>query len=115
VFTRLEEVKLLRAEALAVLGQTDAAYQELNAIRSVRGLASISPSPTRDLLNEVFAERRRELMGEGWRWYDLVRQNRIKRTNPAFNELIDKGGIYWPIAQDVLNRNSKIKQNTYWQ
>jgi hypothetical protein len=54
-------------------------------------------------------------MGEGWRWYDLVRQNRIKRTNPAFNELIDKGGIYWPIAQEVLNRNSKIKQNSYWQ
>lgn len=115
VFTRLEEIRLLRAEALAVLGQTDAAYQELNAIRSVRGLASISPAPTRDLLNEVFAERRRELMGEGWRWYDLVRLNKIKRSNAAFNELIDKGGIYWPVAQDVLNRNSKIIQNAYWR
>lgn len=115
VFTRLEEIKLLRAEALAVLGQTDASYQELNGIRSIRGLASISPAPSRDLLTEVFAERRRELMGEGWRWYDLVRFNRLKRTNPAFNELIDKGGVYWPIAQEVLNRNSKITQNSYWQ
>ncbi|RXK62557.1 RagB/SusD family nutrient uptake outer membrane protein [Lacibacter luteus] len=115
VFTRLEEIKLLRAEALAVLGQTDAAYQELNAVRGVRGLASVSPAPSRDLLTEIFAERRRELMGEGWRWYDLVRFNKLKRTNPAFNMLIDKGGIYWPIAQEVLNRNSKITQNAYWQ
>jgi starch-binding outer membrane protein, SusD/RagB family len=115
VFTRLEEIKLLRAEALAVLGQTDVAYQELNGIRGIRGLASISPSPFVDLLTEIFAERRRELMGEGWRWYDLVRFNRLKRTNPAFNQLIDRGGIYWPIAQEVLNRNSKITQNTYWQ
>ncbi len=115
VFTRLEEIKLLRAEALAVLGQTDGAYQELNGIRGIRGLPAVFPSPLRDLLTEVFAERRRELMGEGWRWYDLVRFNRLKRTNPAFNELIDKGGIYWPIAQEVINRNSKIIQNTYWQ
>lgn len=115
VFTRLEEIKLLRAEALAVLGQTDDAYLELNGVRSLRGLPSVSPAPFRDLLTEVFAERRRELLGEGWRWYDLVRFNRLKRTNPAFNNLIDRGGIYWPISQEVLNRNSKITQNTYWQ
>lgn len=115
VFTRLEEIKLLRAEALAVLGQTDNAYQELNAVRTVRGLPSVSDAPTRDLINEIFAERRRELMGEGWRWYDLIRYNKIKRNNADFNRLIDDGGIYWPIAQEVLNRNSKIVQNSYWK
>jgi hypothetical protein len=114
VFTRLEEIKLLRAEALAVLGQTDNAYQELNAVRSIRGLPSVSSSPSSDIINDIFSERRRELMGEGWRWYDLVRYNRLKRNNPAFNELLDKGGIYWPIAQEVLDRNSKLTQNPYW-
>lgn len=115
VFTRLEELILLRAEALAVLGDNDNAYQLLNQIRTVRGLPGISASSARNIIDEIFAERRRELMGEGWRWYDLIRYNRIKRNNTYFNQLLDKEGIYWPIAQDVLNRNSKLVQNTYWK
>ncbi|MCU7549417.1 RagB/SusD family nutrient uptake outer membrane protein [Chitinophagaceae bacterium LB-8] len=115
VFTRLEEIRLLRAEALAVLGQTNDAFTELNVIRGQRKITSVSPASGADPIDEIFAERRRELMGEGWRWYDLIRYNRIKHNNAAFNELIDQGGIYWPIAQDVLNRNPKLVQNAYWQ
>jgi hypothetical protein len=115
VFTRLEEIRLLRAEALAVLGQSGPALQELNAVRGNRGVNSISAGAATDIIKEVFDERRRELMGEGWRWYDLVRYNRLKRNNPAFNALLDNGGIYWPIAQDVLNRNPNLVQNSYWK
>lgn len=115
VFTRLEEIRLLRAEALAVVGAEDQAVVELNAVRTSRGLDPVTLSPSVDLINEIFAERRRELLGEGWRWYDMVRYNRLKRNNPAFNELLDKGGIYWPIAQEVINRNPNIQQNSYWR
>jgi len=115
IFTRLEELKLLRAEALVVLGREQDAASELNAIRGNRGISSVTPGPGVDMLNEVFAERRRELIGEGWRWYDLVRYHRIKRNNPAFNDLLDRGGIYWPISQEVLTRNPKLVQNPYWQ
>ena len=115
VFTRLEEIRLLRAEALAVLGQDGAAAEELNKVKSNRDVNPFLTSSSKDLLTEIFEERRRELIGEGWRWYDLVRYNRLKRNDPAFNELLDKGGIYWPIAQEVLNRNSKLVQNSYWQ
>jgi starch-binding outer membrane protein, SusD/RagB family len=115
VFTRLEEIKLLRAEALAVLGQRDLAIQELDAIRSSRGLGNIEDGPLVDLIDLVFLERRRELMGEGWWWYDQIRYDKLKRNNPVLNDLIDKGGIYWPVSSDVLNRNSKIVQNPYWQ
>ena len=115
IFSRLEEIKLLYAESLAVLGQEDQAAQQLNNIRNNRGINSIIPGPNVDLIDEIFAERRRELMGEGWRWYDLVRYNKLKRNNPAFDDLIDKGGIYWPIAQSVLNSNPNIVQNAYWK
>ena len=115
VFTRLEEIKLLRAEALAVLGQTEQAAQELNTVRGNRGTGSYLVGSSADLLTEIFAERRKELMGEGWRWYDQVRFNRLKRNNPQFNELLNRDGIYWPIAQEVLNRNPKLVQNTYWK
>ncbi len=114
IFTRLEEMILLNAEALAVVGRGEEAIQKLNAIRSNRGIPGLNYTPQLDLITEIFAERRRELLGEGWRWYDLVRYNKLKRSNPAFNELIDEGGIYWPIAQDVLNRNANIRQNNYW-
>jgi hypothetical protein len=87
----------------------------LNAVRGNRGVSPILNGPSTDLITEIFAERRRELMGEGWRWYDQVRYNRLKRNNPAFNALLDNGGIYWPVAEDVINRNSKIVQNPYWQ
>lgn len=116
VFTRLEEIKLLRAEALAVIGNSTEALLNLNEIKTARKINTIGSSiSSSNLLSEIFAERRRELMGEGWRWYDLIRYNRLTRNDPAFNELLDRGGIYWPIAQDVLNRNAKIVQNTYWQ
>ncbi|MCH5720674.1 RagB/SusD family nutrient uptake outer membrane protein [Niabella hibiscisoli] len=115
VFTRLEELTLLNAEALTVLGRGEEAIQKLNAMRSNRGISGLNYTPTLDLLKEIFAERRRELLGEGWRWFDLVRYNKLKRDNPAFNDLISREGIYWPIAQDVLNRNPSIQQNSYWK
>jgi len=115
VFTRLEEMKLLRAEAFAVTGRTDDALRDLNDIRSSRGISGVTIDAGVDLITEIFAERRRELMGEGWRWYDQVRYNKLKRNDPDFNALIDNGGIYWPIAQEVLSRNSKLEQNTYWK
>lgn len=115
IFTRLEEIRLLRAEALAVLGQESGAVEELNKVKVNRNLNPFLIGGGKNLLKEIFEERRRELLGEGWRWYDLVRYNRITRANPEFNKLIDQGGIYWPVAQEVLNRNSKIVQNSYWK
>lgn len=114
VFTRLEELTLLRAEALAVLGLPDEAAAALNKATELRGILPYSSLQGKDLVDEIFAERRRELMGEGWRWYDLIRYNKIKRNDPAFNKLIDGKGICWPISREVLNRNKRIVQNNYW-
>lgn len=114
LFTRLEELTLLRAEALAVLGQDIDATTALNRIRVLREEAPYDEDRDGSVLDAVFAERRRELMGEGWRWYDLVRQNRIKRNNPEYLALFNSGGLYWPVAASVLNGNPLVNQNTYW-
>jgi hypothetical protein len=121
IFTRIEEIKLLRAEALAVLGRRIEALDMLNQIRKVRinRLSNYefnlnSPIP---LLDEIFNERRRELIGEGWRFYDLVRFHRITAKDTRFNDLIKNKGIYWPISEEVLNRNSLLidQQNPFWK
>lgn len=110
---RLEEIYLLRAEAYAVMNQTTDAITTLNKIKSIRGVALYAGTGGAPLIKAIFAERRRELMGEGWRWYDLVRENKLLRDDPAFNELLDKGGIYWPIAQKNITGN--VTQSPYWQ
>lgn len=114
-FTRLEELTLLRAEALAVLGQRQPAIDLLNTVKKNRGLNPFSDNDGLDLTDEIFAERRRELMGEGWRWYDQIRYAKIKGNHVKFNKLINEKGIYWPIAKDVINANHQIVQNSYWK
>lgn len=115
VFTRLEEIALLRAEALVVVGNRPEAIDLLNKIRDLRELDHYNEAKEGDLLKAIFRERRKELMGEGWRWYDLIRYNKIKQNNAAFMQLIEDGGIYWPVSEDIIAQNDLIKQNAYWR
>ena len=70
VFTRLEDITLLRAEALCALNRSTEAVSYLNMIRTNRGLREVSfkkdfGNNRESLIAEIFEERRRELMGEG--------------------------------------------------
>jgi len=112
VFSRLEDMALLRAEALYVLGDYDVARTLLNQVRVARNLNSADAN--KNLLDEIFLERNKELMGEGHFWFDLVRYYKIKGDDLAFNKLIHNKGIFWPIAKEVLAGNPSLKQNPYW-
>lgn len=114
VFSRLEDIALLRAEALAVLGRENEAATLLNRVRNSRSLTSALTDTKEQLIDAIFEERRRELMGEGHRWYDLVRYKKLKQNDPKFNQLINEGGIYWPVAREALKNNSSLIQNPYW-
>jgi len=115
IFSRLEDIILLRAEALAVLNRKEDAMAALNMVRSERDVPLYTDKTTEDIIDAIFNERRRELMGEGWRWYDQIRYNKIKQNNPVFSQLISSGGIYWPVSQDVITDNPLVTQNTYWK
>jgi len=115
VLTRLEDITLLRAEALAVLGERQGAIDLLNEIRTRRGLDPYNEDINGDLISNIFRERQRELMGEGHRWYDLVRYNRIRPSHPVISQLINNGGIYWPVSRTLLAQNNQLTQNAYWQ
>ncbi|MBP3943003.1 RagB/SusD family nutrient uptake outer membrane protein [Sphingobacteriaceae bacterium WQ 2009] len=115
IFTRLEEITLLRAEALAALGMRDDSMRLLNIIRANRGISLYNQTSTQHIIDAIFEERRRELMGEGWRWYDQIRYNKIRQEDPMFNKLIKDQGILWPISSEVLKKNSLLVQNTYWK
>ncbi|MBC9932288.1 RagB/SusD family nutrient uptake outer membrane protein [Chitinophaga qingshengii] len=114
VFSRLEEITLLYAEAMAVLGNRTEAISAMDAVRQKRGLNRYL-NGSGDLITDIFLERRRELMGEGWRWFDQVRYQRIKNNNPAFTAMMKQGGIYWPVAQTALDNNNLLVQTPYWR
>ncbi|WP_344675374.1 RagB/SusD family nutrient uptake outer membrane protein [Sphingobacterium kyonggiense] len=113
VFTRYEEINLLRAEGYAALGQIDQARAIVNQNRKNRGLTDLNPAE--NIVDAVFNERHKELMGEGWRWFDLIRYQKIKNNNPEFLSLINSKGIFWPVNKQVLSANDQLEQNPFWK
>ena len=110
----------MHAEALAVLNRPEDALVDLNTLRGVRNLRSLSYAKdlqgnVKNLLKEIFQERRRELMGEGHYWFDRVREARLVGDDRTMVELVNNGGIYWPVAGEVLRHNTAIIQNEYWK
>ena len=120
IWSRLEDILLLRAEALVMLNRSEDAINCLNELRGVRNLRNLSylkdlKGDAKALLKEIFRERRRELMGEGHRWFDRIREARTVGDDDAMIKLINEGGIYWPIAEEVIRENPSITQNEYWK
>ncbi|ATP57178.1 RagB/SusD family nutrient uptake outer membrane protein [Pedobacter ginsengisoli] len=115
LFTRLEDIYLLRAEASSVLGDRQGAINDLNTIRSSRGLPNYSEVTNGLVIDAIFKERKRELIGEGHYWFDQVRYNKIRQNNSVFTELIKTGGIYWPVSEELLQQNKLLTQNQYWK
>ncbi len=99
---RLADTYLMEAEALGGTGPRAQAL--LDAVRARVGLAPVPVSK-----DAIMLERRKELAGEGHRWFDLV------RTGVAATVLKDRGFVagkneIWPIPYNNLP-NTKIVQN----
>lgn len=129
VIYRMADICLLRAECLARLGQKDKAIADLNRIRSLRG-ANLFPNGRgdfggNDLQWSIFLEREKELLFEGHRYYDAIRNGYYGKSNPhkgvlaaAFDNLtadeIRSGALYLPIPESAFRDNDLMIQNTYW-
>lgn len=73
VMMRASEMLLIEAEALARQGGQDAAAQALLwQLQDARG-ATRSASTGTALVNDILLERRKELYGEGFAWFDMIR------------------------------------------
>jgi len=120
---RSAEIQLILAEAYASSGQVSQAQDALFALVKVRDAEAVKSNKTGvSLLEDIWVNRRVELWGEGFRFFDLKRLNQAmdRRDVPNFvsasvsNEMfIEAGSIKWqflfPIAE--MNANPLIVQN----
>lgn len=75
---RNAELVLLRAEALAQTDDPDGAVAAINVIRNAAGLDDYDgDTSTSALIDEILRQRRYELYGEGHRWIDVRRYDRL--------------------------------------
>ena len=148
IIYRLTDIMLLKAEALTQLIQEgsdqdnevnksylDRAFTLVNAVNKralcesklVDTLRRNDYSSKGDMETLVLQERQRELMFEGKRWFDLVRQsqrtgNTTQLKNAALlkhttgtglisNHLTKMDAIYWPYNLDEMKVNLNLVQN----
>jgi len=131
---RLSDIYLLYAEALNKKGDRTNALKYLNLIHTRAGLPNPLPAytatqfPTEaDMENAILQERQWELFGEGKRWFDLVRTDKVYEImDPIMkSRQIDQGAApvgfgpdkndkrkyLWPLHRNVLNANRALVQN----
>lgn len=80
---RFADVLLMAAEAFAQTGNDARARTELNKVRARAGVPNITSSGNQ-LLEDIYRERRLELAGEGYRFWDLVRTGKAAEAIPGF-------------------------------
>ncbi len=121
VLFRLSDIILLDAEALASTGDLEGARTDLAKTEDRAGITEYqNPTNQYDMLDEVVIERGRELIGEGWWFYDLIRTEPTQgwleyvgyqsdRVSPA------NKGYYWPLDMGTLfPQDNLLTQNTWW-
>ncbi len=74
---RYPDVLLMYAEAQAELGNFPAANEYLNKVKIRAGLTPVTINAITVFRDAVLDERRKEFIGEGQRWFDLVRMNKL--------------------------------------
>lgn len=110
IISRLAEMYLISAEGKGLNG---GGLARLNELRRARGLQDLSPAPKNEeeFIDAILAERRLEFLGEGFRWYDLVRTGRYMKTTG----LPEKYTVF-PIPQRQLDLNTvNLHQNELWK
>ena len=110
---RLAEIYLIKAEALNELGRTTEAIPLINQIRA---RAFTPPKPLATSLTQaqvrdaIFDERQFELIDEGKRRADMIRQGSWLLA--GWNKLADAPGtVLMPIPQSQMDANPMLVQN----
>ena len=119
IVLRYADVLLMKAECIlhGASGTQGEVNQIVNDIRERAGISDLSGNVT---LDDLMAERRREFIGEGLRWHDLVRNGNVVDVINAWIPVEDVKGqmslmnnnfIIYPLPQSEMD----VKTGLYMQ
>jgi len=125
---RLAEIYLMHAEADVNLNKLSEAASYVNKVRERAKLADLPSSASaskESMLNAVLKERRLELAFEGFRWFDLIRNDRAVEcvnnfgnktseyydSEKAYVKNINENGLLMAVPQTQLENNPNLTQN----
>jgi hypothetical protein len=109
---RAAELLLIRAEARFENENESGALEDVNTLRSARGLSKVSLSGE-SLIEEILRQKRLELAFEGERFFDLKRRGMdIPKPQVAIPDLsYEDRRILAPIPSTEVQLNDSLKQN----
>lgn len=120
-YMRAAEMYLIEAEAKARLGQADAATILFDFEKTRNPAYTLSANTGQALVDEILLQRRIELWGEGFRFFDLKRTNSdLDRTGANHDSAISNGVMnvlstdkrwQWLIPKAEIDANPLVKQN----
>jgi hypothetical protein len=120
-YMRAAEMFLIEAEAKAKLGSADAAKVLFDFVVKRNPSYVLSTKTGQALVDEIYFQRRIELWGEGFRFFDLKRTNSpLDRTGANHNSSITNNVLsvpandnrwQWLIPRAEINANPLIVQN----
>lgn len=108
---RYSETLLNAAELAELLGQDGSSW--LAEVRTARGCTDTGTDQ-----KSIIEERRKEFLGEGKRYWDLVRSGLAETVLKAKNHLYretdwTQNKKYWPIPQSEIDKDPALVQNNY--
>ena len=117
VVLRYADVLLMLAEVQNELSSPTDAATALNLVRTRAGLGATAATTQAGLRTAIALERRLELVGEGQRWFDLLRTGTAIAVMNSFfaasNILvtIDSHHLLMPVPQAQVNTDPSLTQN----
>ena len=114
IHLRIAEMVLIQAEARLNTSGPAAAIERLNDLREQRGASALSVSSFDEAYDAILDERRRELVAEGHRFFDLKRLGRDIRKAPGTGQEdvpFNDPRILDDLPPDQLTVNTELVQN----
>lgn len=113
---RLADIYLMKAEALMRINGGKATAEALDAANAVRKRTGLEDYTLTTLtMDELLAERGRELAWEGHRRQDLIRFGKFTTGNWEFMSARSKNRNIFPIPTWVLESNPGVYTQNEWQ
>ena len=119
IVLRYADVLLMLAECYAEKNNMPKSNEYLNYIKKRAGIDEVSLGDATLIKEEIALERRKELVNEGHRWFDLVRTGKAVEVmnayfvrTPGYNGItISELNYVQPIPQGQIDTDSATKQN----